>query len=233
MRIQKYLSEQRILSRREAERYLVQGLIKINGVIVKELGTQIDPKKDKVEVLKAKNNGTREGKKYITIVYYKPRGISSMKNGEGGETILDIIPDEFKGLNPVGRLDKESEGLILLSNDGVVTAVVTGEKREVEKEYEVVVREDIKPRYIRKFEEGIMLEDGMTLPAKAEMLDPNSFSIILKEGRRHQIRRMAAKLNLTIASLKRVRVGNIKLGDMKEGKYRVLSEAEVSKLKKL
>ena len=229
MRVQKYLSEQGILSRREAERYLVQGLIKINGVVVKELGTQIDPLKDKVEVLKAKG----AGKKNITIAYYKPRGISSMKNDEGGETILDIIPDEFKGLNPVGRLDKESEGLILLSNDGVVTAVVTGEKHEVEKEYEVVVREDIKPRYIRKFEEGIMLEDGMTLPAKAEMLDPNSFNIILKEGRRHQIRRMAAKLNLTILRLKRVRVGSIKLGSIGEGKYRVLPEAEVEKLKKL
>lgn len=229
MRVQKYLSEQGILSRREAERYLVQGLIKINGVIVKELGTQIDPEKDKVEVLKAKGNG----KKNITIAYYKPRGISSMRNDEGGETINDILPDEFKSLNPVGRLDKESEGLILLSNDGVVTARVTGEKHEIEKEYEVVTRESIKPRYIKKFEEGMMLEDGMTLPAKSEMLDENSFSIILKEGRRHQIRRMAAALHLTILNLKRVRVGNIKLGEIKEGRWRVLPQAEVDKLKRL
>lgn len=229
MRIQKYLSEQKILSRRETEEYIRRGLIKVNGEIVKDLGRQIDPAKDKVEIVP---NGGGAAKEKTTVAVYKPRGIVSSKIKSEGETIFELLPN-FAHLNTVGRLDKESEGLLLLSNDGVVTAAVTGEEHLIEKEYEVTVQENLVPGKLRKMEEGIKLEDGMTLPAETEMLDKHSFIIILKEGRKHQIRRMADAMKLTITSLKRTRIGNIHLGNLKPGQYRILKPSEVNQLKQL
>ncbi len=220
MRIQKYLSQQGILSRREAEAYILQGWIKLNGQVVREMGVQIDPAKDKVEVVKP--GGALKGKK--TLAFNKPRGLAT-----------EDIPGysaQFSGLNAVGRLDKESEGLILLSNDGPVTKAVTGDAHLTEKEYEVGVQEDIPLGKIRRMEEGIVLEDGMTMPAKAERLSSHSFSLIIKEGRRHQIRRMCDALHMTVVSLRRVRIGSIKIGKLKPGESRLLTEKESESLKK-
>ncbi len=227
MRIQKYLSQQKILSRREAERYIKLGLIKLNGHIVREMGTQIDPAKDKIEVLRA-NPGQVSSK--ITIAVNKPRGIVSSKIKTEGETIFELLP-QFEHLNVVGRLDKESEGLLLLSNDGLVTQAVTSNKHLVEKEYEVTVREFVKPSMLLKMEDGLMLEDGPTLKTQTELLDDHKFKIILKEGRRHQIRRMCDVLRLTVVNLKRIRIGNITLGHLKSGQFRELNKLEVEKLK--
>ena len=220
MRIQKYLSQQGVLSRREAEAYILQGWIKLNGQVVREMGVQMDPSKDKVEVVKP--GGSLKGKK--TLAFNKPRGLAT-------EDIPAFSP-QFSGLNAVGRLDKESEGLILLSNDGPVTKAVTGDKHLIEKEYEVGVQEDIPLGKIRRMEEGIVLEDGMTMPAKAERLSSHSFSLIIKEGRRHQIRRMCDALHMTVVSLRRVRIGSIKIGKLKPGESRQLKETEADSLKK-
>ncbi len=219
MRIQKYLSQQGILSRREAEAYILHGWIKLNGKTVTEMGVQIDPEKDKVEVVKS--GGTHKGKK--TIAFHKPRGMTT-------EEIPHFNP-AFAGLNAVGRLDKESEGLILLSNDGIVTKAVTSDKHLVEKEYQITVQEDVPPGKLRKMEQGIVLEDGMTMPAKAEKVSAHSFDLIIKEGRRHQIRRMCDAMHLTVVKLKRVRVGSIRLGKLEAAQYRQLSDKEVESLK--
>ncbi len=229
MRIQKYLSERKILSRREAESYIKRGLITLNGEVVRELGIQIDPKKDKIAVLPA---GLKEASNKITVAVYKPRGVASSKIKEESPTVFDVFP-EFKKLNVVGRLDKDSEGLLLLSNNGVVTRIVTGNDRLIEKEYEVLVHENVTPGKAKKMESGIMLSDGMTLPAKVRILRPDKFSIILKEGRKHQIRRMTSALGLTIRSLRRVRIGGIYLGSLKPGESRVLNSAEIKKLESL
>lgn len=229
MRIQKYLSQQKILSRREAEEYIRKGLIRLNGAIVKEMGVQMDPERDCVEVLRSTKNTV--GAK-ITVAVNKPRGIVSSKMETEGETIFQILP-QFAHLNTVGRLDKESEGLILLSNDGTVTNAVTGDKHLVEKEYEVSVRESVTQGKLRKMAAGLNLEDGPTLPAIAEQISPNSFALILKEGRKHQIRRMCAVLQLTVTHLKRIRIGNIYLGKLRSGEYRALTEKEIDELKGL
>ena len=229
MRIQKYLSQQKILSRREAEDYIRKGLIKLNGKIVTEMGVQIDPEKDKIEVLRAP--AAKVAAK-LTVAVNKPRGIVSSKMETEGETIFQLLP-QFKYLNAVGRLDKESEGLILLSNDGTVTAAVTGAEHLVEKEYEVTVQEDIAPGKLKKMAEGVRLDDGVTLPAETELISQHKFKIILKEGRKHQIRRMADALHLTVVNLKRVRVGNIRLGKLKPGEFRALDKNEVEELKKM
>lgn len=187
---------------------------------------QIDPEKDKVEII----GREKENSQKITIAFNKPRGIVCSKIESEGQTIFQFLP-QFSHLNAVGRLDKDSEGLILLSNDGVITAAVTSEKHLIEKEYQVRVREEVRPWHMRQMEAGIKLEDGLTLPAKTKLLDDHVFSLIIKEGRKHQIRRMCAALNLTIERLKRIRIGDIALGKLQTGAYRVLSPKEVESLK--
>jgi len=216
MRIQKYLSQKGVMSRREAEEYIRQGKILLNGNVVKEMGVQIDPEKDKIEVLRGPND-----EKKITVAIYKPRGIVCSRNPAEGKSVFDIFP-QYSHLNFVGRLDKESEGLLLLSNDGVVTAKITSEDHLVEKEYEVTTREPVMPNHLRRMEEGIMLDGKKTLPAKAERLSRNSFSLILREGRNHQIRRMADAVHLTIERLVRTRIGDITLSGLTPGKSRAI-----------
>lgn len=221
MRIPKYLSEKRIVSRREGIRLLKGGQIKLNGRVVKDLRTEIDPQKDRIELV-GKLNKT-------TILYYKPRGISSSKVISEGKNIFDLIPD-YSHLNTVGRLDKESEGLILLSDDGVLAKLVTGDDHKIEKEYLVSVRERINQSQINAFKKGMVLEDGPTLPAKAQKIDDYNFSIILKEGRNHQIRRMANKVRLTITKLKRTRIADFNLEGLAEGEVKVVEKKQVQKL---
>jgi pseudouridine synthase len=239
MRIQKHFSEQNILSRRETERYILEGRIAVNGKVVTNLGTQIDPAKDVVEIIEnssKRRKGVRKSNKSpiteekITVAFNKPRGISSSKIKSEGKNIFDLVP-QFSHLNTIGRLDKESEGLILLSNDGVITNIITGENYSVEKEYIVDVKEKITQTKIKALSQGMMLEDGPTLPTRAKLLGDHTFSIVLTEGRNHQIRRMAAKINLTVARLKRIRVGAIRLGSIKSGAFKILADQEIRKLK--
>jgi len=198
----------------------------VNGAVVKELGMQIDPDKDDVQILPL---GLKASSMKTTVAVYKPRGVVSSRIRSEGQTVFEVFP-KYKNLNVVGRLDKESEGLLLLSDDGTVTSSLTGNDHILEKEYEVYVRENMTPGKAKKMEEGMVLEDGKTLPAKVRILRPNKFMIILREGKKHQIRRMSAKLGLTIKSLKRIRIGNITLGELKPGKSRRLGEMEVRKL---
>lgn len=225
MNIQKYFSSQRILSRREAEKLAREKRIKVNGNILRDLGMQIDPEKDKVEII-------GEIQEKITILFNKPRGISSSKIEHEGKNIFSLLP-QFKNLNAVGRLDKESEGLILLSDDGVLTNIITGSEHLIEKEYIVEVYEKVSASKIKALSQGMMLNDGPTLPTIAKILSENSFSIVLKEGRNHQIRRMANKIRLTIKNLKRVRIGKISLDNLAAGGFRVLTKDEVQSLKSL
>lgn len=227
LRIQKYLSEQGICSRREAEDLIRKGHISVNGKVIREMGVQIDPEVDKVKVMKG---GAREFEEKTTVALYKPRGVVSSRIPSEGKTIFDMYP-QFLKLNIVGRLDKESEGLILLSNDGIITKAVTGSDHITEKEYEVTVREDVPTRLKRLFESGIKLEDGLTLPAKVKIISPHMFRIVIHEGRKHQIRRMCEFMRLTVTKLKRVRIDKITLGKLNIGEHRTLSREEVLGLK--
>ncbi len=225
MHIQKYFSEKKMMSRREADRLLKAGRVKVNGVVVVNFGRKIDPEVDKVEIV-----GGIEEK--ITVLFHKPRGISSSKVKSEGRNIFDLVP-QFKDLNAIGRLDKESEGLILLSNDGVLAKIITGQDHLIEKEYIVEVRERVRESQMNAVRRGMVLNDGPTLPAKAKMLSEHSFSITLKEGRNHQIRRMCDKLRLTVLNLKRVRVGQLVLGSLKVGRFQVVSKDEILKIKNI
>ncbi|MDH5442348.1 MAG: rRNA pseudouridine synthase [Candidatus Nomurabacteria bacterium] len=226
IRIQKYLSEQGIMSRREAETAIENGWVLVNGSPAKEPGIKINPETDIVTIASEAQKNIAEK---ITVVVYKPRGYVSSKDTEN-KNIFNVFPI-FKHLNTVGRLDKESDGLILLSNDGLITKAITGSDHLTEKEYVVVVREDVFPWMIEKMKSGIKLADGMTLPAVAEKIDRHTFRITIREGRNHQIRRMADHLKLTIQSLTRVRIGSIETGNLKPGQFRKLTNNEIDELK--
>lgn len=227
IRIEKYLSEQGIMSRREAKKYLLEGLIKINGKIPQP-GDKIDPAVDSIEY---SSKIQKNLDKKITVAVYKPRGVVSSKDTDRGKNIFDSFP-QFANLNTVGRLDKESEGLILLSNDGMVTKAITGKDHRIEKEYLITVRENYLPWMAKKMSQGMKLDDGWTLPAKAIRVDEHTFKINLHEGRKHQIRRMANACKLTVTSLKRIRINTIHIGGMLPGNFKKLSNEELADLKK-
>jgi len=227
IRIQKYLSDQGICSRREAEDFIKRGLVTVNGVIVEAMGTKIDPDKDTVSILP---RAVAALEKKMSIIVNKPHNIASSRAKDEGTTIYDLLP-QFRELDIVGRLDKSSEGLLLLSNDGVLARAITGSHHSVEKEYIVRVREIINRPKLKAIEPGIVLGDGPTLPVKVESIDKHSFSIILKEGRKHQIRRMCEYLHLTVVTLKRVRIGAVTILGLKSGEFRVLTAAEVAQFK--
>lgn len=228
MRIQKYLSEQGVASRREAEALIKRGLVSVNGVVVREMGVQIDPTTDTVKVLP---QATMEMATKRTVVLYKPRELSSSRIKSEGKSIYDMYP-QFARLDVVGRLDKASEGLLMLSDDGVIARAVTGAHHGMEKEYTVSVREETNAGRLKSLEPGIELEDGKTLPVKTQLLDKHTFRIILREGRKHQIRRMCEYLHLTVMQLKRLRIGPIMLGNLRPGDFRILTPEEVAKLKR-
>jgi pseudouridine synthase len=228
VRVQKYLSDKGVCSRREAEELIRRGLVSVNGKILREMGVKVDPEKDKVEVISSRKDKTERKE---SVIIYKPRGIVSSRIPSEGKTIYELFP-QFVKLNIIGRLDKESEGLLLLSNDGVLARAVTGDQHSVEKEYEVRVQEKINSsRLTRSFGEGVELEDGKTLPAKVKILSENSFLVAIKEGRNHQIRRMCEHIRLTAVKLKRLRIGGISLGKLKPGDWRRLEEKEIMGLK--
>jgi len=226
MRIQKYLSEQGICSRRQAEAFIEQGLVSVNGKVVREQGVQIDPEHDTVTLARPASQKLNTSN---TVVVHKPRGVSSSRILSEGTSIFELLP-QFSHLNVVGRLDKESEGLLILSNDGPLARAVTGDEHRTEKEYLVTVREYVTDAQLKTLEPGIHLEDGPTLPVHVVRVGPHSFRITLREGRKHQIRRMCNFLHLTVESLKRERIGPLSLKGLAPGAYRELARDEVQVL---
>lgn len=198
-----------LASRREADKLVEDGLVFINkkrakkGVLVNE--------RDKVVVNDAK-------KQYQYFAYYKPRGLAT-QDLPGKKSVITEWKD--KGLYPIGRLDKDSEGLLLLTNDGRFAREVLSQSSKYEKEYLVSVKEPLRPGIIQIFKKGMEIKElGKLLPAKAKILNKTKLLIILNEGKKHQIRIMLNNLLYTITSLKRVRIGKIEIGDMKPGETR-------------
>lgn len=226
IRIEKYLSESSIVSRREAKKLLLEGVILVNGKKAAP-GDTINPEVDNISFTKDPKELLQEK---TTVLVYKPRGVLSSKDTGVGKNIFDVFP-QFHELNTVGRLDKESEGLILLSNDGLITKAITGKDHLIEKEYEVTVREEVLPHMIKKMSDGMRLEDGWTLPARAEKKSKHVFRITLKEGRKHQIRRMANASKLTVESLVRIRIHTLKIGKMLPGNFKILTQEQVNEIK--
>lgn len=225
MRVQKYLSQRGILSRRAAEEYIKKGAVYINGAKAK-LGDSVDPDKDIVDVKAATQPA------FESVLVYKPRNTTSAKSSGEGKTIFEVFP-QYEHLHVAGRLDKESEGLLILSNDGILAKQLTSEKHLVEKEYEVHVQEKLRGPELGAMAHGLKLRDGPTLPALVHKTGPHTFTIVLKEGRNHQIRRMCDKVHLTVTRLVRKRIGTISTKGLRSGASRPLTAAEIAALKSL
>ena len=217
IRINKYLAMQGVATRRDADKIIEAGKVTINGRKA-VLGDRVN-EGDKVEVLKKLKNN------FVYFAYYKPRGIITHSPQDGETDIISSI--KIKGVFPIGRLDKDSEGLILLTNDGRITDRLLNPKYEHDKEYVVKTRVLIKEFQLKVMEKGMDLEGMTTAPCKTRLIDDKLFAITISEGQKHQIRRMCDALTLPIDSLKRVRVMNIRLGQLKPNEYRKIDGEEL------
>jgi len=215
IRINKYLRDKGLASRREADKLVEGGLVFVNGKRV-ENGTMVN-EKDKVLVKTPKGQLAKE---YKYLAYYKPRNLPT-QDLTGKQSVITDWKD--RGLYPIGRLDKSSEGLLLLTNDGRFARQVLSDSKRYEKEYVVAVKEPLRPGIVRIFESGMETQAlGKLLPAKARLINANRIQVVLNEGKHHQIRIMLSELGYTISSLKRVRIGDIKIDNLKPGETRPL-----------
>ena len=230
VRLNKHLADLGYASRRKAEEYILEGKVRVNGKTVTELGTKIDPSRDKVEIhgLETKKSNTGN------FVYYKinkPFGYEcSMKPMPGSRSIYEFFADIPERVFSVGRLDKDSEGLILMTNDGRVVYKLTHPKFEKEKEYEVTVDRNIEDDDLKQMANGVVILGKKTSPCKVDRVSKRKFNIVLKEGMNRQIRRMCRKLNYRVHKLKRLRVGEIVLSDLRAGYPTKLNKKEMDYL---
>ncbi|MDS0524449.1 rRNA pseudouridine synthase [Clostridium sp. SHJSY1] len=233
-RLQKYMARCGIASRRKCEEIILSGKIKVNDIIISELGTKVNSIKDKVEY---------EGKlilpeeKKVYIMLNKPEGyITSVKDEKNRQTVLDIINVQER-IYPIGRLDYDSSGLIILTNDGEIYNKIIHPRVKIVKEYIALVKGEIKKVELEKLEKGIDIGGYITAPSKVELLnyvEKNSLiKIGIHEGKNRQIRRMCSVVNHEVISLKRIGIGKIKLGDLKKGEFRDLSIEELQYINSL
>lgn len=231
----KALTKSGIGSRRRLADAIKQSRVAVNGEVIEDFRYPVDTDKDRVTIdgrFIELNIG-----KPVYLMLNKPKGvISTAKDERGRRTVVDVLPQKYHNLRlyPVGRLDKDSTGLLLLTNDGELTHRLTHPSFEHEKEYLVQVSAKLRLNEKRKLEQGIELEDGRTHPAtvtEVPSLPPFSYSVTIHEGRKRQVRRMFGSIGHPILSLKRIRMGNLTLGDLGEGKSRELTAGEVQALR--
>jgi len=222
IRINRYLFLKGYCSRRKADKFIEDKLVKINGRVA-VLGDKVK-KGDKVEVAKEVKEDV---KKYAYIAYYKPKGIVSHGAQEGERGIEDIFKWKVP-LSPLGRLDKASEGLMLLSNDGRIVNRLLNPKYAHEKEYVVKVDKKVNGPFLKNMTSGVDIEGYKTKKTQTEKTGTYTFHIILTEGKKHQIRRMCAALGYQVQSLMRIRIANIKLEGLKPKQHRIIKDKELS-----
>ncbi|MBI5401126.1 MAG: rRNA pseudouridine synthase [Candidatus Yonathbacteria bacterium] len=227
IRLNRYLAHKGFSTRRGADELITKGFVKINGKVA-VLGDKVTSDKDNIEVSPKVISKTEGSYRYVA--YFKPRGVSTDVQSQG-QSIKSTLP-ALRGLFPLGRLDKDSQGLILLTNDGRLTERILSPDRAHEKEYRVKVDKPVTDSFIHSLEKGILIEGYKTKPAKARCAGETIFCITLTEGKKHQIRRMCTAKGYQVLELTRVRVMNIKIGDLKEGAYRDIIGNELATLKK-
>nr|WP_300092860.1 pseudouridine synthase [Sedimentibacter sp.] len=236
LRIDKMLSNIGVGSRKEIKQFAKNGLIKINDVVVKDSSKIIDTDKDTVKY----NGETMKYVQHIYLMMNKPQGVVSATEDNYDKTVIDLLYDEdsFYEPFPVGRLDKDTEGLLLITNDGQLAHDLLSPKKHVDKTYYVEAAEEVTEEDVKTFEKGILLteENYTTLPAKLEIVEsgyPSKCYVTIREGKFHQVKRMFIAINNEVTYLKRISMGPIKLDEnLKLGDYRHLTEEEVEILKK-
>ncbi len=231
VRLQKFLAESGVASRRKSEQLIADGKVRVNGKVA-QIGDKVNPKKDTVTVSGKKIVKTKE---FTYILLHKPRGfITTMSDEMDRKCVAELIKDVPARVYPVGRLDRDSEGMLLFTNDGEFANAMTHPTKHVPKTYRVTVRPSISDEQITQLTTGIVIDDRKTAPAQVRVVTKEEgrvvLEIILYEGRNRQIRKMCEAVGLEVARLKRTAIGSIKLGMLKQGAWRELSDDEVRKL---
>ena len=234
-RLHKVLAHAGVASRRAAERMIREHRVRVNGTLVDELGTQVDAARDRIEVDGRPLPRTATRHHYVAL--NKPLGVvSTAHDPEGRPTVVDLVAAPQR-LYPVGRLDIDSEGLVLLTDDGELTFRLTHARYGIEKEYHVLVRcPTIDERLVQRLHQGVMLEDGLARAVRANIVRPRAggawVRVVLTEGRQRQVRRMLATVGCGVERLRRVRIGTLLLGDLAVGHFRALEPREVAGLRR-
>ena len=229
MRLQKFLAHAGICSRRKAETFILEGRVNVNAKVIRELGTQVTPGKDDVCFDGKPVQLSHTDKEYTYIAVNKPKGIVTTCSQKNARIILDLVPVKQR-VYPVGRLDKDSVGLVLLTNDGELHNRLSHPSHDHEKEYLVYTVHPIKNRALKDMAEGMIIDGQKTRRANVTRVSKNGFKIVLKQGLNRQIRKMVGKTGNKVDMLKRIRMANINLGSLPPGKWRYLTDEEVKKL---
>ena len=238
IRLSKLMSQRGLCSRREADRYIEQGWVRVDGKVENTLGVRVDPE-CRIELL---TPAQKAQKNLVTIILNKPVGIVSGQAEDGYQPAISLISDsshwendksrtrftrsQLKGLAPAGRLDIDSQGLLVLTQDGRIARQLVGENSEIEKEYLVRYQGDLTAEKLALLNHGLELDGRKLKPAKVTELNEDQLRFVLREGRKRQIRRMCDEVDLRVTGLKRVRIGKIKLSQLPEGQWRYLGERE-------
>ncbi|MDD4334474.1 MAG: pseudouridine synthase [Desulfotomaculaceae bacterium] len=218
-RLHKVMAGAGVASRRRCEEMIAAGLVKVNGKVITEPGVKVDPAVDKVQV-GGESLNLSPARQYILM--YKPRGyITTMSDEKGRKKVVDLLKDNSSRVYPVGRLDYDSEGLLLLTNDGDLTHALTHPGRLVPKTYQVRVTGAPDPVKLKQMEKGLPLEDGLTAPARVRLKSGKEGNALLEitihEGRKHQVKRMCEYIGHPVMRLKRIKFGDLRIDDLKPG----------------
>src|ERR671910_1044945 len=237
-RLQKLMAAAGVASRRHAEELIAAGRVTVNGEVIRELGSKADPDRDHIKVNGKLINPQLQSREKVYVLLNKPKGyLSSVSDPEDRHLVTELLPPSLGKLHPVGRLDFNTEGLLLLTNDGEFTNFVTAARNRVEKVYEVKVKGVPTDAGIERLRRGVTLEDGTrTAPAKITKLNETQtnawYEVLLHQGRNQQVRRMFELIGHSVLKLRRTRIGFLKDENLKPGHWRLLSPAEAKRLTK-
>ena len=232
-RLQKFLAKAGVASRRKSEELISRGKVIVNGKVITQMGTKIDPDSDKIIV---EGQLIRQAEKKVYYMLYKPCGyVTTLKDPQGRKKVIDLLKEIPYRIYPVGRLDYNTSGLLILTNDGELTNALIHPRHEVEKTYKAMVKGICSKETIVKLQKGIKLSDGPTAPAKVKLIkyykENTLLELIIHEGRNRQIRRMCKTVGHPVRQLERVKFGHLNLIGLAPGEYRQLTPSEVSNLK--
>ena len=231
VRLQKYLAEAGVASRRAGEEVILSGRVSVNGVVVKQMGAKVDPEQDRVSV----DGRELRLRRKLYVALNKPRGyICSRRDPEQRQTVGELLPAEWDNLYTVGRLDQYSEGLVFLTNDGSFCLRLTHPRYGVRKVYEATIEGRVEPSVLRSFREGVTQGGELLKALEARIVSSNQthtfVELVLTEGKNREVRRLFESANLKVCRLQRLAIGPVRLGELKPGRWRTLTEPEIKSL---
>lgn len=233
-RIQKVIAASGLYSRRQVERLIGVGQIKVNGIVVTQKGTKVHPITDRIQISGNAFHFHPEEEKVYLLINKPRRVVVTRSDPEGRKTVYDLLPKKYSHLKPVGRLDYNTQGVLILTNDGDAILKLTHPRYHLEKIYSVKITSMPDERQIKRLEQGIVLDGQRTLPAKISIRQKRRMSVLLEmvlsEGKNRQIRRMCEAVGLTVKELRRVAIGPIRLKNLRSGNWRLLSPKEIRKI---